>query len=121
IPLIFGWNPISNHKKVILNRIKPVIEKRPYDKKRLGDTWVAPLDALQYYLDDPKEAQDINKQCNRNVLTFDDIASIVKLNSFVKKSLRCDSDIVTLPHKCISKSYYTFANGYKYQVVIFFS
>ncbi|RIB13089.1 cytochrome P450 [Gigaspora rosea] len=167
IPLRFGWNPISNHRKVVLNRIKPVIEKRLYDKKKLGDDWVAPLDALQRYLDDPKvapdfdpnninydyivdgicrlvfgamtttsnhatqvlydlverkqqywqelyqEAQEINKKCNGNELTFDDIASMVKLDSFVKESLRCDSDIVTLPHKCISKSYYTFANGYQ--------
>ncbi|CAG8808353.1 14093_t:CDS:2, partial [Gigaspora rosea] len=67
----------------------------------------------QYWQELYQEAQEINKQCNGNELTFDDIASMVKLDSFVKEYLRCDSDIVTLPHKCISKSYYTFANGYQ--------
>ncbi|RIB09669.1 cytochrome P450 [Gigaspora rosea] len=167
IPIRVGWNPISKHIKVILNCIKPVIEKRLNDKKRLGDAWVAPLDALQIFLDDPKvapdfnpnninydyivngiarlifsamattsngatqvlyalverkqqywqelyqEAQEINKQCNGNELTVDDIDRMVKLDSFVKESLRFTSPIVALPHKCISKSYYTFANGYQ--------
>ncbi|CAG8821082.1 3990_t:CDS:2, partial [Gigaspora margarita] len=167
IPLRFGWNPISRHLKVILSCIKPVIEKRLNDKKRLGDAWVAPLDALQYFLDDPKiapdfnlnninydyiangiarlifaaigttsnsatevlyalverkqqywqelyqEALEINKHCNGNELTVDDIARMVKLDSFVKESFRFTSPIVALPHKCISKSYYTFANGYQ--------
>ncbi|CAG8505618.1 14678_t:CDS:10, partial [Dentiscutata heterogama] len=148
IPLRFGWNPISKHRKVIINRIKPVIEKRLYDKKRLGDAWVAQLDALQCYLDDPEvtpdldpsnvnydyiadsigrfifaamgttsglatralydlvekkeqywqelcqEAQEINEQCNGNELTFDDIARMVKLDSFVKESLRLSNFIV---------------------------
>ncbi|CAG8475950.1 20425_t:CDS:2, partial [Racocetra persica] len=143
------------------------IEKRLYDKKRLGDAWVAPLDALQYYLDDPEiapdldpnnvnynyiadaicvfvfaamgtttngatcslydlverkqqywqelyqEAQEINKQCNGNELTSDDIARMVKLDSFVKESLRLSSSTVGLQHKCLSKSYYTFSNGYQ--------
>ncbi|RIB29030.1 cytochrome P450 [Gigaspora rosea] len=167
IPLRFGWNPISKHKKVILNRIKPVFENRLYDKKRLGDAWVAPLDALQCHLNDPEvtpdldpnnvnyeyivdsfcgiivssmgttlnsassvlydlvkrkqhfwqelyqEAQEINKQCNENELTIDDIARMIKLDSFVKESLRLFSPIVSLPHKCISKPCYTFANGYQ--------
>ncbi|CAG8470067.1 33604_t:CDS:10 [Gigaspora margarita] len=164
IPLRFGW---SQHKKVIISHIKPVIEKRLDNKKRLGDAWVAPLDILQCYLDDPEivldldpnnvnydyiadgighfifatmtnstfgttnalydlvekkqlywqelyqEAQEINKQCNGNELTFDDIAKMVKLDSFVKESLRLSTGIVGLSHKCVSKSYYTFANGYQ--------
>ncbi|RIB29346.1 cytochrome P450 [Gigaspora rosea] len=167
IPLRFGWNPISKHRKIIINRIKPIIEKRLYDKKRLGEAWVAPLDALQCFLDDPEitpdldpnlvnydciadaigglifaamgttsngfthalydlverkhrywqelyqEAQEINKQRNGNELTTDDIARMIKLDSFVKESLRLSSPIAGLSHKCISKSYYTFANGYQ--------
>ncbi|KAF0454377.1 cytochrome P450 [Gigaspora margarita] len=167
IPLRFGWNPISKYRKVFISHIKPVIEKRLYDKKRLGDAWVAPVDVLQSYLDDPEvtpdlnpnninydytvyaicnfifvsmastlefasrplydlierkqrywqelyqEAQEINKQRNRNELTLDDISKMVKLDSFVKESLRFSTSIVGLPHKCISKSYYTFANGYQ--------
>ncbi|CAG8499929.1 28852_t:CDS:10, partial [Racocetra persica] len=133
----------------------------------LGDAWVAPLDALQCYLDDPEiapdldpnninynyiavaigrlifgamattsggatralydlidkkkeywqelqqEAQEINKQCNGNELTSDDFAKMVKLDSFIKESLRLSNSIVGLPHKCISESYYTFENGYQ--------
>ncbi|CAG8607825.1 14667_t:CDS:2, partial [Dentiscutata heterogama] len=165
IPLRFGWSPISKHRKVIISRIKPVIEKRLNDKKRLGDAWVAPLDALQCYLDDPvitpdldpnnvnyayiadaiadfifaalgtttfganltlfelierkqqywqdlyQEAQEINKQCNGCELTSNDIAKMVKLDSFIKESLRIFKGPLSLPHICISKPYYTFANG----------
>ncbi|CAG8497921.1 2263_t:CDS:10 [Scutellospora calospora] len=160
IPLRFGWNPISNHRKLIISRIKPIIEKRLYDKKRLGDAWIAPLDALQCYLDDPEttpdldpnnvnynyiadaighfivaamattsdsatqnkqqywqelyqEAQNINNQYDGNELTSNDIARMVKLDNFVKESLRLSIGVVGLPHKCISKSYYTFANEYQ--------
>ncbi|RIB29026.1 cytochrome P450 [Gigaspora rosea] len=146
IPLRFGWNPISKHKKVILNRIKPVVEKRLYDKKRLGDAWVAPLDALQCQLNDPEATPDLDPNnanydniadvicriifsamaatsngasrvlydlCNGNELTIDDIARMIKLDSFVKESLRLITPIVGLPRKCISKSCYTFANGYQ--------
>ncbi|KAF0559371.1 cytochrome P450 [Gigaspora margarita] len=59
IPLRFGWNPISRHLKVILNCIKPVIEKRLNDKKRLGDAWVAPL----WW----KENNNIGKNCIRRL------------------------------------------------------
>ncbi|CAG8648820.1 4381_t:CDS:2, partial [Scutellospora calospora] len=166
MPLRFGWNPASKHFDVIIKRIRPVVEKRLNDKKRLGDAWVAPLDALQYYLNDPditpdldpnhvdyvhianaigsfiiaamgtttssgaralydlatrkeywqelyQEAQEINKQCNGNELTIDDIAKMVKLYSFVKESLRFTSRVVALPHKCVTKSHYTFENGYQ--------
>ncbi|RIB29029.1 cytochrome P450 [Gigaspora rosea] len=149
------------------NIVVACIEKRLYDKKRLGDAWVAPLDALQCHLNDPavtpdldpnnvnydyivdsicrmifsamvttsngassvlydlvkrkqhfwqelyQEAQEINKQCNGNELTIDDIARMIKLDSFVKESLRFLAPIVGIPHKCISKSCYTFANGYQ--------
>ena len=35
----FGWNPISRHRKVLIDRIKPVIEKRVEEKKVLGDNY----------------------------------------------------------------------------------
>ncbi|CAG8518661.1 4896_t:CDS:10 [Dentiscutata heterogama] len=160
----FGWNPTLKHRQIIINRIKPVVEKRLYDKKRLGDAWIAPLDGLQYYLDDPEitpdldpnninynyiaeaicgfafaatlttsdgaahalyerkqqywqelyqEAQEINKQHNGIELTSNDIARMVKLDSFVKESLRFSGGLVGLQHICLSKPYYTFANGYQ--------
>ncbi|CAG8763552.1 9709_t:CDS:2, partial [Gigaspora rosea] len=57
--------------------------------------------------------QKINKQCNGNELTFYDIAMMVKLDSFVKESLRLADNIVCLAHICISKFYCMFANGYQ--------
>ncbi|RIB08159.1 cytochrome P450 [Gigaspora rosea] len=149
-----------------MKHIKPVIKKRLEDKKKLGDAWIAPLDALQSCLNDPEiapdldpnnvdyniiveiieiliftaiislpaavfyalydlagrkeywnelyqEAQVINKQCNGNVLKSDDPDKMVKLDKFVKESLRLNIDITNVAHKCISKPYYTFENGYQ--------
>ncbi|CAG8564777.1 17332_t:CDS:2 [Gigaspora margarita] len=67
----------------------------------------------QYWQELYQEAQKINKQCNENELTTDDIVRMVKLDSFVKESLRLSNPITGLPHKCISKSYFTFANRYQ--------
>ncbi|CAG8637105.1 14086_t:CDS:2, partial [Dentiscutata heterogama] len=69
----------------------------------------------QYWHELYQEAQEINKQCNGNELTSGDIAKMVKLDGFVKESLRflTRHRMIGLPHKCISKSYYTLANGYQ--------
>jgi hypothetical protein len=37
--LRFGWSPVSHHRKVIINRLKPVIEKRLEEKKENGDSY----------------------------------------------------------------------------------
>ncbi|CAG8479111.1 12616_t:CDS:2, partial [Dentiscutata heterogama] len=77
IPLRFGWNPLSKHKKVIISRIKPIIKKRLYDKKRLGNAWVAPLDGLQCYLDDPEITPDLDpNNVNYNYIV-DGISSFI--------------------------------------------
>jgi hypothetical protein len=34
-----GLNPVSNQRKVVMNRIRPVIEKRLKEKKVLGDNY----------------------------------------------------------------------------------
>ncbi|CAG8814108.1 12895_t:CDS:2, partial [Gigaspora rosea] len=67
----------------------------------------------QYWQELYQEAQEINEQCNGNELTTDNIARMVKLDSFIKESLRLSDPIIFLSHKCIFKSYYTFANGYQ--------
>ncbi|RIB26178.1 cytochrome P450 [Gigaspora rosea] len=166
IPFRFGWNPYSKYRDTIIRRIRPVIEKRLNDRKKLGDDWVAPMDLLQVFLDNPrvtpdfdpnnvdinfiadslgvfviasmnttsnrtvtalydlawrkeyvqelyKEAQEINKQCNCNELTYHDFNKMVKLDSFIKESFRNFDDILGLPHICIVKSIYTFKNGYQ--------
>ncbi|CAG8500486.1 38629_t:CDS:2 [Gigaspora margarita] len=41
--ITFGWNPYSKYRETIIRRIRPVIEKRLNDRKRLGDDWVAPV------------------------------------------------------------------------------
>ncbi|CAG8842765.1 6351_t:CDS:2, partial [Racocetra persica] len=51
---------ISNHKDVIINRIKPVIKRRLVTKKKLGDAWAAPVDALQFLLNEPFIAPDFD-------------------------------------------------------------
>ncbi|CAG8666346.1 7366_t:CDS:2, partial [Gigaspora rosea] len=48
----------------------------------------------KYWQELYQEAQEINKQCNGNELTSDDIAKMVKLDSFVKETLRLSSGIV---------------------------
>ncbi|RIA94744.1 cytochrome P450 [Glomus cerebriforme] len=53
LPLRFGWNPISHHREVIINRIKPVIEKRLNEKKVLGNDYKPYNDALEWYMNRP--------------------------------------------------------------------
>ena len=35
----FGWNPVSRHREVVMNRVKPVIEKRLEERKVNGDNY----------------------------------------------------------------------------------
>ena len=39
LPMRFGWNPVSRHREVIANRLKPVIEKRLKEKNENGDSY----------------------------------------------------------------------------------
>ena len=39
MPLRFGWSPLFHHRRVIINRLKPVIEKRLKEKKVEGDSY----------------------------------------------------------------------------------
>jgi len=39
LPMRFGWNPVSYHRKIITNRLKPVVEKRLKEKAELGDNY----------------------------------------------------------------------------------
>ena len=39
LPMRFGWNPVSYHRKVMVNRLKPVIEKRLKEKNELGNNY----------------------------------------------------------------------------------
>ena len=39
LPMRFGWNPVSYHRKVVMNRLRPVVEKRLLERKKLGDDY----------------------------------------------------------------------------------
>ncbi|CAG8804006.1 5577_t:CDS:2, partial [Racocetra persica] len=67
--IIFPLRFISNHKDVIINRIKPIIKKRLAIKKKLGDDWVAPVDALQFLLNEPFIAPDVDPNNARLIRT----------------------------------------------------
>ncbi|CAG8648819.1 798_t:CDS:2, partial [Racocetra persica] len=149
----------------IASQIRPIVEKRLHLKKKLGDTWDAPLDTLQLLLDDPEitpdfdpnhvnydmivdtlglfafaamgttsnmaaytlvelakrkkdywqelyqEAQEINRQCNGNI-TNEDVNKMVKLDNFIKETFRINSNVLSLPRRCLSETY-TFTNGFQ--------
>ncbi|CAG8462746.1 8505_t:CDS:2 [Racocetra persica] len=144
----FSLRFISKHRRLIINRIKPIVEKRLLYKRKLGDSWNAPVDALQLFLDDPEITPDsdpnhvnynmivdtigifmfasmttssnasayalveINKQCNGK-LTHKDVGNMVKLDSFIKESLRINSNVLSVPRPCISETYNFLANGFQ--------
>ncbi|GBB90919.1 hypothetical protein RclHR1_01800004 [Rhizophagus clarus] len=159
LPLRFGWNPVSRHREVVVNRLKPIVEKRLKEKDELGDNYKPYNDLFEYYMNRPdfdntkpnnlhlhvdnlfaitfaainttskaavdalydlagrpeildelyEEALIIDKECNGQV-TVADVQKMVKLDSFVKESLRHSGNIIFLPHYVISKGY-TFSNG----------
>uniref|UniRef100_A0A1D1Z571 Ent-kaurene oxidase n=1 Tax=Anthurium amnicola TaxID=1678845 RepID=A0A1D1Z571_9ARAE len=160
LPVRFGWNPISRHRKILVNRLRPVVEKRLKERKMLGENYKPYNDALETYLSQPdfdyndpekflyyvdalfiltfgaigttsravtnalldmagrpevlnelrEEAIMIDKECNGSV-TISEIQKMVKLDSFLKESLRLTGSTVHFHHNVSSESY-TFSNGY---------
>jgi cytochrome P450 len=53
LPMRFGWNPITHHRKVVISRIRPVIEKRLKEKIILGNDYKPYHDLLEYYMNQP--------------------------------------------------------------------
>ncbi|CAG8452099.1 5562_t:CDS:2 [Rhizophagus irregularis] len=39
LPFLIGFSPIAKHKKILINRMKPVVENRIQQKKILGDSY----------------------------------------------------------------------------------
>ncbi|RIB12657.1 cytochrome P450 [Gigaspora rosea] len=161
----FSLRFISNHRSKIINRIRPVIERRLFYKKKLGDNWDAPVDVLQVFLDNPEiapnfnpnhvnyniivdtigvfmfasmantsnavayalvelakrkkdywqelyqEVQEINKKSNGKPI-YNDFNNMVKLERFIKESLRFNSNVLSIPRPCVRETY-TFANGFQ--------
>ncbi|CAB4492419.1 cytochrome P450 [Rhizophagus irregularis] len=53
LPMKFGWNPVSRHREVAMNRLRPVIEKRLKEKTILGNNYKPYNDLLEYYMNQP--------------------------------------------------------------------
>ncbi|KAF0424512.1 cytochrome P450 [Gigaspora margarita] len=67
----------------------------------------------EYWQELCQEAQEINKWCNGNFTTCDDIDKMVKLDRFIKEIFRLNNDVLRLPHRCLSDSHYTFTNAHQ--------
>ncbi|CAG8473331.1 11448_t:CDS:10 [Rhizophagus irregularis] len=53
LPLKFGWNPVSRHRNVVMNRLRPVVEKRLKERKELGNYYKPYNDLWEYYMNLP--------------------------------------------------------------------
>jgi len=53
LPMRFGLNPVKRHRRVVMNRLKPVIEKRLRERIKLGDSYKPYDDLLEYYMSQP--------------------------------------------------------------------
>ena len=51
LPLRFGWNPVLRNRKVVMNHVKPVIDKRLREKNVLGDLIIGPSRSKEIRID----------------------------------------------------------------------
>ncbi|CAG8797425.1 25797_t:CDS:1, partial [Gigaspora rosea] len=40
LPLKFGWNPITQHRDLFVQRCKQIIEERIHQRKELGEKYI---------------------------------------------------------------------------------
>ncbi|RIB13509.1 cytochrome P450 [Gigaspora rosea] len=83
----FSLRYISKYKQVIIKHIKLIIKKRFHEKKKLGDAWIPPTDVLQFFLNDPEIAPDLDPN-NVNCNLIADIISIFILAAMSSTSYR---------------------------------
>ncbi|CAG8854508.1 33822_t:CDS:2, partial [Gigaspora margarita] len=129
----FSLRFISNHRNKIINRIRPVIERRLLYKRKLGDSWDAPCIYIasmsttsnaaayalvklakrkkDYWQELYQEAHEIDKKSNGKP-TYKDFNNLVKMERFIKESFRINSNVLSVPRPCIHETY-TFANGFQ--------
>ncbi|CAG8692551.1 448_t:CDS:2, partial [Gigaspora rosea] len=148
LPLRFGWNPISRHRDLFVQRCKPIIEERIRQRKELGEKYIQKEDILDFYISESEthvvddkyldnlfgelynivfasvsttsrpelwnelyeEQLKIHNESNGGNLSIEDVNKMVKLDCFVKESLRHSADIAIIPHTVMSDSF-TFSNG----------
>ncbi|CAG8724851.1 10295_t:CDS:2, partial [Gigaspora rosea] len=129
LPLKFGLNPITQHRDLFVKRCKPVIEERIHQRKELGEKYIQKEDLLDFYLNKSKADVVDNKLLNHlfgtlpelwnelyeeqlkihnesnGCLSIEDVNKMVKLDCFLKESLRYTTDIASVPHTVIGDSY----------------
>ncbi|RIB07466.1 cytochrome P450 [Gigaspora rosea] len=159
LPLKFGWNPISHHRDLFVQRCKPIVEERIRQRKELGEKYIQKEDLLDFFISESKTDVVDNKLMDRlfanlysvvfasinttsrslsfalfdyggrpelwnelyeeqlkihsesnGYLSIEDVNKMVKLDCFLKESLRHSSPIAGLVHVLIDDSY-TFSNG----------
>ncbi|GES85599.1 cytochrome P450 [Rhizophagus clarus] len=159
LPIRFGYNPVRYHRRIAMKRLRPVVEKRLRERKKLGDNYKSYNDLLDFYMDQPnfdyskpynfhyhvdnlfimvfasihttsrtaavalydmaarpelveelyEEAVKVDKERNGQ-LTVADVKKMIKLDSFVKETLRHNDNITALPHYVKPESF-TFSSG----------
>ncbi|CAG8529729.1 26140_t:CDS:10 [Gigaspora margarita] len=50
LPLLFGWNPITQHRDLFIQRCKPIIEERIRKRKELGEKYIQKDDLLDFFI-----------------------------------------------------------------------
>ncbi|CAG8751232.1 25431_t:CDS:2, partial [Gigaspora rosea] len=115
VPLKFGWNPMTQHRDIFVQRCKPIIEERICKNESgtdvIDDNLLNNLFGSIYMLVFAAIKQlQIHNESNGYLSTEDVHKKMVKLNCFLKESFRYSSDIAMLPHTVVSNSY-TFSNG----------
>ncbi|CAG8744658.1 34040_t:CDS:10 [Gigaspora margarita] len=120
IPLKFGWNPLTQHRDLFIQRCKPIIEERICQRKKLGEKYIQKNDLLDVFLNYGgrpelwnelyEEQLKIHNESNGYLSTEDVNKKMVKLDCFLKESFRYSSDIASIPHTVVGDSY-TFSNG----------
>ncbi|RIB23035.1 cytochrome P450 [Gigaspora rosea] len=50
IPLKFGWNPMTQHRDIFVQRCKPIIEERICQRKKLGEKYIQKDDLLDFFI-----------------------------------------------------------------------
>ncbi|CAG8473313.1 11447_t:CDS:10 [Rhizophagus irregularis] len=108
LPMKFGWNPVSRHREVAMNRLRPVIEKRLKEKTILGNNYKPYNDLLEYYMNQPNFDYTIPENLSYHI---ENLLVLVFASINTTSRTVVDALYVALPHYMISKSY-TFSNGY---------
>ncbi|RIA92953.1 cytochrome P450 [Glomus cerebriforme] len=77
IPFLIGLSPISKHKNILINRMKPIVETRIQQKKSLGNSYKPSNDILEYYMSQSDfDSSNVNYSYLADLLIFLIVASI---------------------------------------------